>query len=217
MGREKEIEKIIEHMLKEGRKQKAPVFEVERTLRKLSPFWKLTFVMLSSRTKDETTLKALKNLLKTFKTEEKVAKAKEEEIEKAIYGVAFWREKAKALKEIAKTFLKNPPSDFDSLIKLPMVGRKTANVYLSLLGEDRIGVDTHVHRISNRLGWVKTKKPEETEKELKKIIPKRLWRKLNLAMVSYGQTVCLPKRPRCEECGISNFCEFRKRLFLLSR
>jgi len=105
----------------------------------------------------------------------------------------------------------NIPNNFDELIKLPGVGRKVANIILAeVFGRDVIAVDTHVHRISNRLGVIKTRSPEETENELKKVIPKHLWRRINKAFVGFGQTVCLPKNPLCEECPINENCQYYK-------
>ena len=99
------------------------------------------------------------------------------------------------------------PQSRDSLISLPGVGRKTANVVLVYaFGKNEIPVDTHVHRISNRLGLVKTKTPEQTEEELRKVIPKKYWKKLNHAYVAYGQTICSPRNPKCQECKLNRIC-----------
>jgi len=99
------------------------------------------------------------------------------------------------------------PNTLEELTNLPGVGRKTANIVLAtVFNKDVIGVDVHVHRISNRFGIVKTKKPEETEKQLMKIIEKKYWKKLNIAMVSYGQTLCFPRNPECNKCPVKKYC-----------
>lgn len=199
---------MLAEMLKEGRSRKAPVFRVSRVAD--SPFRALVFTILSARTKDDATIKAAKALLGKAKTPKKLSAMRAQEIEKAIYGVGFHRQKAKNLKKTAGILARiggKVPDSMERLLKLPGVGRKTANIVLShAFGKDAIAVDTHVHRISNRLGLVRTKTPEKTELALMGRIPKRFWKKLNLAMVSYGQTVCLPRNPRCSECGIRKIC-----------
>ncbi len=106
---------------------------------------------------------------------------------------------------------KDIPSEFDELIKIPGVGRKVANIVLSeAFGKDTIAVDTHVHRIANRLGIVQTKKPKETEMELKRIVPKKYWKRVNKAFVGYGQTICRPLKPKCNECRIRDLCMYYK-------
>ncbi len=200
-------EKIIEIMLKESKKRNAPVFKTKDCFK--TPFMGLIFTMLSSRTKDEKTIEACKRLFKNAKTPKEMLKIKN--IEEKIKGVGFYKTKAKRIKEIAKILIKKYnskiPKNKEELQKLPGIGPKTAAVVINnCFNIDDIGVDTHVHRISNRLGWVKTKTPKETYLELRKKIPKKLWKKLNLAFVAYGQTVCLPKNPKCKECKIKKYC-----------
>lgn len=198
------LEKLLETMENEAKRRNAPVFTLKGFLN--DSFQHLIFAVLGSRTKDEITVKAAKKLLSKAKTPEILAKMSVREIEKLIEGVGFYRVKAKNLKKLAEKLVKEYnskiPLEFDELIKLPGVGRKTANIVLSASKIPAIAVDTHVHRISNRLGLVKTEKPEETEEELKKLFPKKLWNRVNAAFVGFGQTVCKPVKPLCNECPI---------------
>ena len=210
------VEKILTTMLNEAEKRKAPVFTIGKVVRE-NPYRSLVFTILSARTRDEATLKASKKLFSKYPTIRKLAKADRRKVEKLIYGVGFYRQKSRNIINTAKMLVQDfngkVPDNMNDLIKLPGVGRKTANVILSyVFSKDSIAVDTHVHRISNRLGWVKTKKPEETEKALMKIIPKKFWKKLNRSMVSYGQTVCIPRNPKCSGCRIRNYCRYYKNL-----
>ena len=203
-------------MLKEAEKRNAPVFTIE-DFNGDDPFRSLIFSILSARTKDPASLIAAKKLFSKYPTARKLAKADRKKVEKLIHNVGFYRQKTKyvigAAKMVAKDFKGEVPDDYNELVKLPGVGRKVANVLLAYtFDEDRIPVDTHVHRISNRLGWVKTKKPEQTEERLMKLVPKRLWTKVNTAMVSYGQTICLPRNPKCSICRIRKYCRYYSNL-----
>jgi len=188
-------------MEEEARKRKAPVYTLKEFLN--TPFQHLIFAVLSSRTRDEQTARVAEKLFKKVKSPEDLVAMPVEEIEELIRGVGFYKVKARKLKELANELVKrgSVPDTYEELVKLPGVGRKTANVVLaSAFGKAAIGVDTHVHRVSNRMGIVETKKPEETEEELKKLIPVNLWARINKAMVGFGQTVCKPIKPLCNEC-----------------
>ena len=194
-------EKLISTMEEEARKREAPVFTLKDFLN--TPFQHLIFAVLSSRTRDEQTARVAEKLFKRVKSPEDLVAMPVEEIEELIRGVGFYRVKARKLKELSNELVKrgSVPDTYEELVKLPGVGRKTANVVLaSAFGKAAIGVDTHVHRVSNRMGIVETKKPEETEEELKKLIPVNLWARVNKAMVGFGQTVCKPVKPLCNEC-----------------
>ena len=194
-------EKLISTMEEEARKRKAPVYTLKEFLN--TPFQHLIFAVLSSRTRDEQTARVAEKLFKRVKSPEDLVAMPVEEIEELIRGVGFYRVKARKLKELSNELVKrgSVPDTYEELVKLPGVGRKTANVVLaSAFGKAAIGVDTHVHRVSNRMGIVETKKPEETEEELKKLIPVNLWARINKAMVGFGQTVCKPVKPLCNEC-----------------
>ncbi|MFA5049835.1 MAG: endonuclease III [Candidatus Micrarchaeia archaeon] len=204
------LEFILKIMEREGRRRNAKVFELEKE-NMGNPFKMLISTILSSRTRDENTIIATRKLFSRINNAEELSKLDIKTIEKLIYGVGFYKTKAKNIKKTSEIlinkFNKNVPSNLDDLLKLKGVGRKTANIVLSrCFGKDALGVDTHVHKISNRIGWVKTKKPEETEKKLIKIVPKKFIRKFNLVLVSYGQTICTPKNPKCEICKIRKFC-----------
>ena len=196
------LDELLEIMEEEAKKKNAPVFTLKSFLN--NPFQHLIFAVLSSRTRDEVTVEAGRRLFSKANTPERLLKLDVEEIEEIISGVGFYRVKARKLKELAKILVdkynSKVPLKLEELVKLPGVGRKTANIVLSASNIPTIAVDTHVHRISNRLGLVKTKKPEETEKELKKLFPKELWNKVNKAFVGFGQTVCKPVKPLCSEC-----------------
>lgn len=180
------------------------------------PFVVLISTILSQRTRDENTIKATNKLFSVYKTPEEIAKAPLEKLEEIIKEVGFYKVKAKRIKEvsriIAEKYNNKVPDNIEELLKLPGVGRKTANCVLVYgYNKHAIPVDTHVHRISNRLGLVKTKSPEETEKELIKIIPKKYWRELNSLFVKFGQTICKPANPRCNECPLADICPSKKK------
>ena len=172
--------------------------------------------LLSLRTKDQITKKAVQRFFKRFKTLKSIEKASIKEIEKVIFPVGFYRTKAKRIKELVYRLIKEykgkVPDKKEELLKLKGVGNKCANLILSLVfKKPEICVDTHVHRISNRLGWVKTKTPQQTERELKKVLPIKFWREINWILVSFGQKICRPLKPKCEICKINKECEFFKR------
>jgi endonuclease III len=170
----------------------------------------LIAVLLSSRTKDKTVIPIANKLFKSSKTFNDFKKINIKELEKKLYGVGFYKVKAKQIKQLVN-MVNIIPNNFNDLIKLPGVGRKTANCVLSYtFNQPAICVDVHVHRISNRLGWVKTNKPEETEEELKLLFPKKHWSRINKLLVSHGQTVCLPINPKCEQCKIRKYCNHKK-------
>lgn len=176
------------------------------------PFQILIATLLSARTKDETTLAASTRLFKKAPTAPAVAALTVKQIEKLIYPVGFYRNKAGFVKATSKalvaTFGGLVPSTLDELVTLPGVGRKTANLVLILAfgSETSICVDIHVHRISNRLGWVQTRDPEATEQALYRVIDARWWPLVNLYLVTWGQNVCRPVYPRCGDCAISSDC-----------
>ncbi|MBO8181764.1 MAG: endonuclease III [Archaeoglobus sp.] len=203
-------EKLLDLMESEARKRNAPVFTLKGFLNE--PFQHLVFAILSARTRDEQTVRAASNLYKVADTPEKLARLSEEEIASLIKAAGFYKNKAKNLKAMAKILVEEHgsrvPDSYEELVKLPGVGRKTANVVLThAFNKSTIAVDTHVHRIANRLGLVRTEKPEETEEELKKIVPKELWKRVNTAFVAFGQTVCRPIKPLCSECPVEEFCQ----------
>jgi endonuclease III len=178
-----------------------------------TPFHVLVSTMLSAQTRDAVTLEASTRLFKKAPTPRAMLKLSTAEIEKLIYPVSFYRHKAKHVKETCRLLLENfggrVPGTMDELLTLPGVGRKTANLVLILAFKSakNICVDTHVHRISNRLGWVKTNTPDETEQALYRATDTRWWPIVNLYLVTWGQNVCRPVYPRCGECAIARWCE----------
>lgn len=175
------------------------------------PFSVLISTVISLRTKDDVTLKASRRLLDKAPDAFAMLRLSEEEIASLIFPAGFYKRKAIQIKNIAKTLVEQyggkVPADADLLMKLPGVGIKTANLTLNLgFGIDAICVDCHVHQISNRLGWISTKTPEESEKVLQTIMPKRFWIPLNELLVSYGQEVCTSVSPKCSLCPENARC-----------
>jgi endonuclease-3 len=198
---------IIRQMHNEASKRDAAVYRAEEATRD-SPFKILVFTMLSPRTKDETTLKVVERLFRRAKTPSRVIALGAKKLERLLYGVGFYRVKARNLIRVCRMLRDGGvPDTLAGLLELPGVGRKTANIVLArAFGKSAIGVDVHVQRISNRLGIVMTKKPEETERVLMEKIPKRYLRTLNRDFVAFGQTVCLPRKPMCGPCPIRELC-----------
>jgi len=179
------------------------------------PFSILIGTILSARTRDETTTKVVKNLLSHYKSAKALSNAKIKEIEKIIKPIGFYHVKARRIIDVASIlnskYHGKVPNDFEKLVDLPGVGRKTANcVLVYAFDQPAIPVDIHVHRISNRLGLVDTKTPEETEFELMKKIPKKYWLQINDTFVMYGQNICKPISPMCNICKIRKKCKYYK-------
>ncbi len=177
-----------------------------------SPFKVLVSCILSLRTQDKTTSEASERLFAIADTPEKLASLSAKEIEKAIYPVGFYRVKAKNLKKISREIITRfggeVPATIDELLTLNGVGRKTANLVVTLgWNLPGICVDTHVHRITNRWGYVKTKTPEKTEFALREKLPRRYWKEINGLLVAFGQGICKPISPLCSRCEISRFCQ----------
>ena len=176
------------------------------------PFEVLIATMLSAQTRDAVTAAASARLFKVAGTPRAIAKLTLKQIEKLIYPVSFYRHKATHVKETCRILVERHrgrvPGTMEELLALPGVGRKTANLVLILSFKSlkNICVDTHVHRISNRLGWVRTRTPDETEQALYKATHDRWWPYINLYLVTWGQNVCKPVYPRCGACVISAHC-----------
>ena len=189
----------------------APVIQLMKQ-RKRDPFRILVGTVLSLRTQDPVTHRAAQRLLAVSPTPEKLLALSEEEIQRLIYPVGFYRVKARNLKKIARILVERyggrVPDTLEELLALPGVGRKTANLVLSEgFGKPAICVDTHVHRITNRLGFVKTRTPEQTERELRQRVPVEWWPKINFLLVAFGQSICRPIGPRCDACPVAHLCE----------
>jgi endonuclease III len=177
-----------------------------------SAFQVLIATLLSARTQDATTLAASTRLFRRARTPRSMARLSVEEIEKLIYPVSFYRNKARFVKaaceRIVRDFGGQVPATLEEMVTLPGVGRKTANLVMILAyrSVENICVDTHVHRISNRLGWVATRQPDETEQALYRAIEPRWWPYINLYLVTWGQNVCRPVYPKCGECVLARLC-----------
>jgi endonuclease-3 len=206
-----QIGKIISTLKKQSHLFKRPIINEIGEFRN-DPYLVLVSCILSLRTKDETTDKASVRLFKLAKTPREMIKLSEKEISDAIYPVGFYKTKAQRIKEISRVLIekydRKVPDDFNELLKLKGVGKKTAAITM-VYGHkkaDFIPVDSHVHIMSNRLGWVKTKNPEDTMDELMGIVPKKYWYDLNDLFVQFGQNICLSVSPLCSKCPIRKYC-----------
>jgi endonuclease-3 len=176
------------------------------------PFQVLIATMLSAQTRDAVTAAASARLFRVARTPATMAKLPVARIQRLIYPVSFYRHKALHVKETCRQLVTRfggrVPATMEELLTLPGVGRKTANLVLILshASRDNICVDTHVHRIANRLGWVRTRTPDQTEQALYRVVPRRWWPQVNLFLVTWGQNVCHPVYPRCAACVISPVC-----------
>lgn len=176
------------------------------------PYLVLIACILSLRTNDRTTYPATLRMLKLAKTPQEMMKVNEEELAKAIYPVGFYKNKSGQIIELSKILVEKydgkVPCDIEELCKFRGVGRKTANLVLSEgFNKPAICVDVHVHRIFNRLGYIKTKNPEETEFTLRKRFPEKYWIPINSLLVTHGQNICKPLKPLCDKCPVEKYCD----------
>ena len=205
-----DIDSVYSILKKEVKNYKVPVVDLVEIQTK-DPFKVLLATILSARTKDETTLKAVKKLFLKVKRPSDLKKVSKKEIEKLIYPVGFYHNKAEHLKKfplvLKREFNNVIPSTVEELVKLPGVGRKTANLVVAVaFNKPAICVDTHVHTITNRLGYVNTKNPLKTELQLRKKLPKKYWITFNSILVAFGQNLCRPVSPFCSKCPINRYC-----------
>jgi endonuclease-3 len=207
------FDEIFSALKQELRKYNQPVVSRSKQDIADTPFVTLISCLLSLRTKDEVTEKASRHLLIKYNSPEQLVELSEQQIASLIYPVGFYKTKAKRIKEISQTLLDKyqgkVPDEFEELLSLKGVGRKTANIVM-VYGHKKHGylpIDTHCHRIPNRLGWIKTKTPEETEQALKKILPSEYWDDFNDLFVTFGQTICVPISPFCSRCPVEQYCK----------
>jgi endonuclease III len=205
------IDKVYEILAERFKHYKAPVVDLVEAQTK-DPFKILVATILSARTKDNITAEVVSFLFQVIQKPQDFDKFSVEEIEDIIYPVGFFRNKARHLKQLPevlkKEFHNSVPQEIDDLLKLPGVGRKTANLVRAIaFKKPAICVDTHVHRISNRLGYVKTKTPLETEMALRQKLPEKYWINFNSYLVAFGQNHCTPRNPKCDICPIFAECE----------
>ena len=208
------VDRVLRKLAKSIDALELPAVEKISDSQKGDPFQILISALLSARTQDATTLAASTRLFAKASTPAAIARLSVRQIEKLIYPVSFYRNKAVFVRDASKIIVQKcggkVPQTMAELITLPGVGRKTANLVMILAfsSKQNICVDIHVHRISNRLGWVRTRTPEETEQALYQTINKRWWPLINLYLVTWGQNTCRPVYPRCHECAISRDCRF---------
>ena len=205
-----DIDRIYTRVKNEFTRHHMPVVDLIQ-LQTSDPFKVLVATILSARTKDETTTVAAKRLFTKVNNFADLKKTPLAEIERLIFPVGFYKTKARYLKQLPQTieelFKGVIPDNVDDLVKLPGVGRKTANLVVAVaFNKPAVCVDVHVHRICNRLGYVKTKTPFETEMKLREILPVKYWTTFNSYLVSFGQNICHPVNPRCNECPLYNYC-----------
>jgi endonuclease III len=206
-----DIDKVYKILKKEVVNYNVPIVDLIQIQTK-DPFKVLITTILSARTKDETTSIAAKKLFLKVKNIKDLEKINDKELEKLIYPVGFYKTKTKNLKLLPKVLKKEfnnkIPETVEELIKLPGVGRKTANLVVAIaFDKDAICVDVHVNRILNRLGYIKTKTPYETEMLLRKKLPRKYWKTINSILVAFGQNICRPISPFCSRCPIYDECK----------
>ena len=203
-----DIDKIVS-LLKDAKQPQSEFVKLMDSFK--NPYLVLIACILSLRTNDKTTYPATLRMLELAKTPKEMKNVSVEDLSKAIYPVGFYENKAKQIIELSKTIDEKlggkVPDEIEDLIKFKGVGRKTANLVLSLgFNKPAICVDVHVHRIFNRLGYIKTKTPEETEFALREKLPQKYWIDINTLLVTHGQNVCKPIKPKCSECPIARYC-----------
>jgi len=206
-----DIDAVMEQLGIHFHTVKTPIVDLIQIKTK-DPFKVLVATILSARTKDETTSRVSKELFEVVKNHHDLRKIDYDELNRIIWQVGFHNTKAKHLKQLPDVldneFGGKVPSEIDDLLKLPGVGRKTANLVRAVAFRlPAICVDVHVHRISNRWGYIRTKTPLESEMALRKILPDRHWLNYNSFLVAFGQNLCTPRKPRCAECPIHQYCK----------
>jgi endonuclease III len=210
------MKSIIEKMQLTLNREKPPRLTALRGLQLEEtgdPFKILIGTILSARTRDENTTRVVRKFFERFQTPKDVASADIDIIKRIIHSIGFYNVKAERIKRVSTILVERyagkVPSEIDELLQLPGVGRKTANcVLVYAFDKPAIPVDIHVHRISNRLGLVKTRTPEQTEMELVRNVDENLWNKVNDTFVMYGQNICLPVKPRCGMCDLKMSCRY---------
>ncbi|MBE9527938.1 MAG: endonuclease III [Proteobacteria bacterium] len=206
-----EIDRAVEILREEYKTFPVPYVTEVAAEKKRSPYKVLVSCILSLRTKDSTTREASERLFKIAPTPERLARLEVEVIERAIYPAGFYRVKAGTLKEVGRVLVEERgskvPDTIEGLLELKGVGRKTANLVVTMgYNKPGICVDVHVHRITNRWGYVRTKSPDSTEMALRKKLPEKHWADINDLLVAYGQNLCRPVSPYCSECKLYGMC-----------
>jgi len=207
-----DLEKILEILSKKYSVDEKTTLNRMRVSKEKSPFKILISCLLSLRARDENTKKVSEKLFEVADTPQKILKLPTRKLEKLIFSSGHYRKKARTLKHVSKVLIKEfnskVPDDKEKLLSIKGIGPKTANIVLNFaFDKEVIPVDTHCHRIPNRLGWVQTKTPEQTEIELMKIIPKKYWQRFNAIFVQFGRDICQPVSPTCSKCPVEKFCK----------
>lgn len=207
----KNVEKVMKTLEKYYKKDRFPTLR-RTSEEKKEPFKTLISCLISLRTRDENTEKVTTKLYKELETPEEFVKVPIKKLEKLIYSSGYYKNKAKTIKHVSKTILKKHngkvPSDKEELLSIKGIGPKTANIVLSFaFNQEVIPVDVNVHRVANRLGWAKTKKFEDTEKVLEKILPKKYWKEINTIFIFHGRNICKPISPICSKCPVKKYCK----------
>ncbi|WHZ28409.1 MAG: Endonuclease III [Nitrospira sp.] len=210
--RQEQIHAAVRILKREIRHWQEPVVGVVAKESDRNPFLILISTLLSLRTKDRTTREAGDRLFAMARTPAAMLKLPLKKLERVIYPVGFYRTKANAIHQICRRLIDEydgvVPDSIDELVTFPGVGRKTANLVVTIgYGKPGICVDIHVHRISNRWGYIKTKTPEESEQALRRTLPKQYWIIYNDLLVPYGQNLCLPVSPLCSTCKLTELCD----------
>jgi len=210
MPTKNQTSKILDILKKNQKTQRKTT--LNRESKTYTSFQTLISCLLSLRSKDETTEKVSKKLFAKAKTPKQILKLTNKQLEKLIFSSGHYKKKASTIKHVSKVVLQKynnkVPDSEEELLKIKGIGRKTSNIVLCLAyNKCVIPIDTHCHRIPNRIGWVKTKTPDQTEQELYKIIPKKYWKSFNEIFVLFGRTICLPISPLCSKCPIKNYCK----------
>lgn len=211
MKKSSNIPKIMNLLKKHFNYTKRTTLNRMRGEKKPDAFKILISCLISLRTKDEITERISRELFKIADTPNKIAIISTEKLEKIVFSSGHYKKKTQTLKHVSKEILERfngkVPSDKEELMSIKGIGPKTANIVLNFaFGKQVLPIDTHCHRVPNRLGWVKTKTPEQTEKELEKILPKKYWNEFNGIFVLFGRTICVPISPFCSKCPIEKYC-----------
>ena len=204
-----DIDKIVER-LKQAKQPRSEFVNLMESFN--NPYLVLIACILSLRTNDKTTYPATLRMLELGRTPEDFAKCDVKELEKAIYPVGFYANKARQIVELSRTLVEKynskVPDSIEEMTKFNGVGRKTANLVMAKgFQKPAICVDVHVHRIFNRLGYIKTKNPEETEFALREKLPEKYWMDINTLLVTHGQNICKPVNPKCDICPVKDLCK----------
>ncbi len=206
---QEKIKKIMEILIKKYPSNNKTTLNRMRS--KPDAFRILISCLLSLRTQDKNTEKASNRLFAVATTPEGILSLSDKQLEELIFSSGHYRKKARTLKHVSEVILKefngNVPHTREELISIKGIGPKTANIVLAFaFGKNVLPIDTHCHRIPNRLGWIKTKTPEQTEKALEILLPEEYWKEFNAIFVQFGKTICVPISPKCSECPINDYC-----------